>query len=426
VLSKTIYEDKETKIILFLTSLLTFTDEEQRNAVLTGESSVGKTYNLNEVLWYFRRPPNVNETERIIAINDASPRSFIHQANAVIVDERNCQPIDTSKKPKQGDPIELWDEWNELMRNSAYFLDLSNKIIVFLDIPNFNLLANLRSLLSHDQKICKYLITDKNSKGMSRTKTVLIKGYFTAFFASAYSTIEEQESSRNYLLSPTDSTEKIRKAIDLQATKKTDPGFKNWYESESSRIGLKSRVRQVGLSKIRNVQFKSEDMEDLKQWFYENTINLTPKAQRDFPRIYALAEAWALLNFNHREKTSDGICVIANSTDVQVAKEIYMPILKCNQLGLTPEEFEVWKIIEPQCNDFQGLKIVEIHNLYYYEKKRHCSDKRLREMLKNFCTAGLLKEEKEGQTIKYYAISHKPTKQAELSPHETKVDTPNT
>jgi predicted nucleic acid-binding protein len=56
-------------------------------------------------------------------------------------------------------------------------------------------------------------------------------------------------------------------------------------------------------------------------------------------------------------------------------KASYEPILKCNELGLTPEEFEVWKIIEPQCNDLQGLRITEIHKIYYYEKKRHCSDK---------------------------------------------------
>lgn len=424
VLSKTIYEDKETKTILFLTSLLTFTDEEQRNIVLTGESSIGKTHNLTEVLWFFRNTEGQN-SNGIIEISEASPRSFIHQANTITVDERTLQPIDMSKKPKQGNPKEVWDEWYDLMRNSAYFLDLSNKIVVFLDIPNFKLLESLRSLLSHDRKICKYLITDKNSKGMNKTKTVLIQGYFTALFASAYSTIEDQETSRNFLLSPTDNLDKIRHAINLQGRKKTDPDFKQWYESEPCRLALKNRISIIKNEKIKNVLFKKEDMENLKDWFFKNTENLTPKAQRDFPRLFALAEAWAMLNFNHRERTSDNACIYANTTDIEVAEKIYEPILKCNELGLTPEEYEVWKIIQPHCEDEMGLRISEIHNLYRYEKKRPCSDKRLRGMLKNFCGSGLLKEERDGPILKYSVITNKTTEQNQLTTKEkviTKTD----
>jgi hypothetical protein len=131
--------------------------------------------------------------------------------------------------------------------------------------------------------------------------------------------------------------------------------------------------------------------------------------------LIALAEAWALLNFRHREKTSDGFAIFANSTDIEVAKQIYEPMLRCIELGLTPEEFEVWKILEPNCNENLGLRITEIHNLYYYEKKRQCSDGRLRDMLKNLVRAGLLKEEKEGVIIKYYPITHKETRQSEIS-----------
>ena len=117
----------------------------------------------------------------------------------------------------------------------------------------------------------------------------------------------------------------------------------------------------------------------------------------------------------HRDRTPDNTAIYANKTDVEVAKKIYEPMLRCIELGLTPEEFEIWKIIEPNCNEDTGLRISEIHNLYYYEKKRQCSDKRLRDMLKNLVRAGLLKEEKEGVIIKYYPITHKETKQSGLA-----------
>ena len=53
VLSKTIFEDTEAKRILFLASTLTFTNDHQKNVILTGASSTGKTYNIKEILWFF-------------------------------------------------------------------------------------------------------------------------------------------------------------------------------------------------------------------------------------------------------------------------------------------------------------------------------------------------------------------------------------
>ena len=418
-LSTTVYEDENVKIPLFLVNLLTFTEEEQRNVVLTGESSVGKTLNITESLWYFRQ----ENSETIVGINDSTPRALIHSSNAIPVDDRNLQPIDMSKAPKKGDSKEAFEEWNDLRRHTAYFIDLSKKIVVFYDLPNYELLKNLRSLLSHDNqgnRICTYLVTDKSPTGGHKTKKVLIQGFFTALFASAFGEMDEQEVSRNYLLSPSDNPDKIKKAIDLQARKMTDPKFNEWYENEPSRVGLKKRVQSIKEANIKKVLFKTEDMENLKDWFFKNIDNLAPKSQRDFPRLYALAEAFALLNFQHRERTPDNTCIYANSTDIESAKKVYEPILKCNSLGLTPEEYAVWQIIkktfdENPLNVDTGLRIQEIHNVYFYYKQRRCSDKRLRGMLKNFASAGLLKEDKDGVIIKYYPINHKETKQSDAT-----------
>ena len=180
VLSTTVFEDENVKIPLFLVNVLTFTEEEQRNVVLTGESSVGKTLNITESLWYFRH----ENSDTIVGINDSTPRALIHSSSAVPVDDRTLQPIDMSKSPKKGDPKEVWEEWNDLKRHTAYFIDLSNKIVVFYDLPNFELLKNLRSLLSHDNqgsRISTYLVTDKTGNGSNRTKKVIIKGYFTDY-----------------------------------------------------------------------------------------------------------------------------------------------------------------------------------------------------------------------------------------------------
>src|SRR5271157_1145196 len=129
ILSTTIKGDFNLKMILFLCTLLTFTKEDQVNLIITGESSIGKTYNINEVLWYF--PEDITNAQA-----GATPKSFIHKKSARLVDVRDMKFIDPSDRPKKGDPKEKWDVYYEKLRNSGYFLDYSKKIFVFPDMPN--------------------------------------------------------------------------------------------------------------------------------------------------------------------------------------------------------------------------------------------------------------------------------------------------
>jgi len=394
VLSLTIFEDKEVKTILFLICLLTFTEKEQKHIILTGESSIGKTYNISEVLWFFPE-------KTVLRFEGATPKSFIHKKNAVLIDVRNQKPIDLLLRPQKGDPKENWDTWYEVLRNSGYLLDYSNKIIVFPDMPNTKLLKSLRPILSHDRKVCKYNVTEKTKSGL-RTKEVLIKGFFTSVFACVSTFLDEQETTRHYLLSPSDSKTKIDKSLDLISRKNSDPNFVNWYNTEPKRFNLKMRVEDIKAEGIKQIFIPEGLTENLRLWFRSQTRNFCPKTQRDFPRLIGLVKAWALLNYKNRNRKDDVLW--CNLDDVETAKQLYEPILTCNELGLTPEEYTVWELIQPFCD--VGLSIREIHDLYYKTKKRNCSDYRLRGMLKNFCRSGLLREEKEANKIKYYLIKH--------------------
>jgi hypothetical protein len=100
---------------------------------------------------------------------------------------------------------------------------------------------------------------------------------------------------------------------------------------------------------------------------------------------------------------------MCNKQDIENAKSIYKPILECNELGLTSEEFELWKILEPHCS--LGLTVKDAHNLYFGAKKRQCSDKRLRGILVNFCRSGLLREDKDGRTLRYYSLTSEKSEQ---------------
>jgi hypothetical protein len=259
-LSTTIQDDENVKIPLFLAELSTFTDKSQKNVILTGESSVGKTHNITQTLWYFRNL----KSHAIIEINDATPRSLIYSPNAILVDERTLESIDLSKAPQKGDTAEKFNEWNEKRKYFAYYLDLSQKILVLYDMKNFDLYKNLRSILSHDPtendcRIYTYLSTDKSPTGGHKTKKILMKGYLTAILASACTEIDEQEISRNYLLSPSDNPDKIKKAIELQTKELSDPKFQYWYENDPLRVGLRKRVQSVEDAEIKRIQFKVKD-----------------------------------------------------------------------------------------------------------------------------------------------------------------------
>lgn len=99
ILSSIIKYDETNKIITFLGLLLTYTDQDQINIGYTGESSVGKTYIVNEVSAYFL-------DEDVSELAYSSPTAFYHE---------------------EGE----WDE--ELL---IFRINLEKRILIFFDQPH--------------------------------------------------------------------------------------------------------------------------------------------------------------------------------------------------------------------------------------------------------------------------------------------------
>lgn len=402
ILSLTIKYDYASKLILFLSALLTYTDKEQVNVIIGGESSIGKTYNVKEVAWFFPK-------EDVLEIHGASKTSFIHEASAVLVDSRTLHPIDFSLKAKEGDPKEVWDKWYDLMRNRAFYLDYSKKIIILPDMPDTKLLASIRSLLSHDSKICEYRVTESKTL---RTKKVYIEGFFTTVFCTASTEVNEQEITRNFLLTPEDSKQKELEALNLIARKNSDVEFQKWYDTEPKRVWLKDRVEKVKAENVKEIFVPQDLIEDLKNWFIER-VKLKPKSKRDFPRLIALAKAWCLFNVWNR-MDSMGMPYV-NAADVEISKRLYSEIIESNEHGLSPESWVLYqKVVFPIANNPVGASLSEIHRQYYIVNKRQCSDYRLKGMLKNLETVGLVTKETEKKPYRYMVITKPPEEQKEL------------
>jgi len=139
ILGLTIKKDEQNKLITFLCELSAYTESSQFNISFNAPSSTGKSYIPTEIAQLF--PP-----EDVIEIGYCSPTAFFHDVG----------------------------KYSE--KHGGYVVDLSRKILIFLDQPHTLLLQHLRPILSHDKKEIRMKITDKSHRYGLKTKNILLVG----------------------------------------------------------------------------------------------------------------------------------------------------------------------------------------------------------------------------------------------------------
>ena len=166
ILGLTIKKDETNKVTTFLCQLSAFTENAQFNISYNAPSSTGKSYIPTEIAKLFPQ-------DDLIAIGYCSPTAFFHDIGEI--DKR---------------------------RKGQIIVDLSRRILIFLDQPHTQLLERLRPLFSHDKKEIHIKITDKSQRQGLRTKNVILRGFPAVVFCTAGLKVDEQESTRFLLLSP--------------------------------------------------------------------------------------------------------------------------------------------------------------------------------------------------------------------------------
>jgi len=366
ILNSTIKHDKRNKLITFLSMLLTYTEEDQINVSFTAESSTGKSYIPLELAWYFPAPD-------VIEYSYVSPTAFFHEYGLLRNDPSDKRDVEEKKKRK------------------IIVIDLRQKILIFIDQPHDMLLQRLRPLLSHDRKTLVAKITDRSARAGLRTKTVLIEGYATVLFCTAKFSMAEQERTRLLLLSPETTYEKIRDAIKLRIERESDrQAFQKFMNSNPQRKWLQARVETISYAGIKHVIIPEELREKITDRFFEKHETLIPRHQRDIGRLLALVKAYALLNYGQRERIEDAIVV--NEEDVQVGFNLYEEISTANELGLSPEVYNIYVKLKEQIQE-EGVTRKDLHTLYYKTFHRTIGKKRLKEILEILQSVGLIMEE---------------------------------
>jgi hypothetical protein len=356
ILGLTIKRDETNKIITFLAQLSAYTEDSQINISFNAPSSTGKSFIPLEIVSLF-------SAEDVIKLGNCSPTAFYHE---------------------QGE----YDKETNTIK-----VDLSRKIIIFLDQPSTQLLERLRSLLSHDEKIIKAKITDKNQRGGNRTKTVAIKGFPTVIFCTAGLRLDEQEATRFLLLSPEISYEKIREAIYEKIKKEADcKGYKDITEKDPDRKLLKERILAIKEADVKEIKIGNPNL--IQELFFKNIRQPKPRHQRDVARIISLVKVLALLNLWFRE--TDGEAIVANDDDIKEAFKIWENISESQELNLPPYVLNLYKdvILEAYKAVKRGLSRQEIMKKHFEVYGRFLPDWQLRQWIVPMLeTSGLITQE---------------------------------
>ncbi len=303
ILDSTIKYDRQNKCILFLAMLSAYTEQDQLNICLLGQSSSGKTYLAQEVSKYF---PVADVQEYA----EVSPTAFKHMGSAV--DEKT----------------------NEI------HVDCERKIMMFTEMPDPKLLANLRPLLSHDKKEIEFLTTDKNRSGSNLAKKSIIRGFPTVIFCSAYTKLDEQEITRCLLLSPEIGNQKVEAGVDLAGEKLANLAqYKEKMATNPMRESLKRRVRYIKNLNVHSVIIPKAS-KVVERFKASMPKNMPPHCQRDIAHVFSLIKAIAMLNAHNRMDADNNI--IVTDQDVENGFTLWETISETQNLGVPPSVYDFY------------------------------------------------------------------------------------
>lgn len=304
VLSLTIKDDTNNKLITFLCMLSAYTDKSQINISLNAPSATGKTYLATEIAKLF---PKEDKVER----SGASPTSFFY-GEGVVDKERN-----------------------------AKIVSLRRKILIFYEQPNPALQERLRAVLSHDSREVNHSLVNRN-KGRNQTDTIIIEGFPATVFCSAGMRLDEQEATRAILISPEATEAKIKQAIHLRAKRGADEDkFTAWLEAQPGRTALKERIIAIRDELVDEIIITDTDIAVIEKRFLALLHILKPRNQRDIDHLLQLIKVIALLNVWHRRQPDGKI--IASQTDIDQAFELWEAFFESQNLNLPPVVLNFYK-----------------------------------------------------------------------------------
>lgn len=219
-------EDSLIRLVLY-TGLSTYT-KDPLNLGIIAPTSEGKTYAVSEVI-------NLFPKQDVWKIGSMSPKVLIRE-QGILVDWDN-QPIQKEiqklnkmirKEKNEDKKDELLEQRKTLYENSKMLIDLSNRILVFLEPPHLETWAILKPILSHDSWEIEHPYVYKADKSLE-VKHVVTRGWPACIFCSAKDdsswSMWPEIQSRFFIASPNMIKQKYQDSNKLIGQKKGLPSL---------------------------------------------------------------------------------------------------------------------------------------------------------------------------------------------------------
>jgi hypothetical protein len=234
------------------------------NLAINSPSGEGKSYVLTKVGGVFPK-------EDVMFLSGMTDKALFHRPGILVIkndqngeydpiDDRIAK-IDSDIEDKQNEMDNAKDknlkqglssiikalekEKKDLLKETKKLIDLSHKILVFLDTPKPELFSTLMPLLSHDKYEVEYEFVDTHNS--IRTKTNVLRGWPAVIFAQAIDYSHHQrypEIQRRFIITnPKMSIQKYERAIDLIGDKFRLPDFA--YQQKIVSDLEKEKVREI-------------------------------------------------------------------------------------------------------------------------------------------------------------------------------------
>ena len=176
-------EDSLVRLILY-TSLSTYT-KDPVNLGLIAPTSEGKTYAVSEIIKFLSK-------HDVWMIGSMSPKVIIRDKGILVNSE--YQPIDPiikelKRQIKKAEDDDIKEDLKEQLQaiydNSKVLIDLSNKVLVFLEPPHSETWNILKPILSHDSFEIEHPYVYKTETKGQEVKHIVTRGWPACIFCSA-------------------------------------------------------------------------------------------------------------------------------------------------------------------------------------------------------------------------------------------------
>jgi len=282
-----------------------------KNGVVV-HNSIGKTYCVMQSTKFFPK-------DDVWLLGGLSPTALVHDYSRLM--------------NEQGEEVDAGDvDWKSAeSKTLKNVVDMSGKLLIFLEAPNMETFARLRPILSHDAPEIRFSFTDKAKGGGGlQTKNVYIRGFPATIFCTTDPTFQEELATRSVNITPEMSEEKYRDAILLQGAKAAEP----WNNHNPDETLVLYRENMEGIARaMRDFDVVIPYGGELAQC-YPHTV---PRDMRDFGKLTTLIQQYTYFHLYQRPwlRGMDGRSMaLATLRDLNQVLKVFSYIAEATRSGI--------------------------------------------------------------------------------------------